>query len=406
MDGHRSVIIDDNWQQKGWDNIVQTLDLYQIYEVLTDEERLIWKTAQEFVQREFLPIITEHHRAGTFPMDIVPRLGRLGFLGSTLPEEYGCAGIGNRAYGLIMQELERGDSGLRSFSSVQSGLVMYPLWRYGSEEHRRRWLPLLARGEKIGCFGLTEPDFGSNPAGMLTQARKADKGYVLHGTKMWITNGSIADVAVVWAKMDGEIHGFLVEKGTPGFIATDIKGKFSLRASVTSELHFEDCLIPFENRLPETDGLKAALACLTQARYSIVWGVIGSALATFHAALEYAKTRGQFGKPIAGYQIIQERLVEMASGITHAQLLAFRLAELKEKDAAEPVMVSLGKRDNVRMAVETARMARSILGASGIVDEYPIMRHIMNLETVSTYEGTHDIHTLILGKHLTGIDAF
>lgn len=385
---------------------METLDLYELYATLTDEERSIWKTAREFVEREFMPVVTEHHRAGTFPLSLIPRMGELGFLGSSLPEEYGCAGVGSRAYGLIMQELERGDSGLRSFSSVQSALVMYPIWRYGSEEQRRRWLPPLAQGRKVGCFGLTEPDFGSNPGGMLTQARKTDRGYVLDGTKMWITNGSIADVAVVWAKLDGEICGFLVEKGTPGFGASEIQGKFSLRASVTSELHFADCLIPPENRLPEAQGMKAPLSCLSQARYSIAWGVVGSALATFHTALEYAKSRVQFAKPIAGYQLIQERLADMASGITHAQLLCFRLAELKDQKKASPTMISMGKRNNVRMAVETARLARSILGANGIVDEYPIMRHIMNLETVSTYEGTDDIHTLILGKHLTGLDAF
>jgi glutaryl-CoA dehydrogenase len=339
-------------------------------------------------------------------MEIITKLGELGFLGSLLPEKYGCAEIKNKAYGLVMQELERGDSGLRSFASVQGALVMYPIWRYGSEVQRQYWLPRLATGEKIGCFGLTEPDYGSNPGGMITRAIERRNGYVLNGTKMWITNGSIADVSVVWAKLDGEIRGFLVERGTPGFETSEIKGKFSLRASITSELNFTDCLIPRENILPESHGLKSPLSCLSQARYGIAWGAIGSALATFHSALEYARTRIQFDKPIAGHQIIQERLVEMASDITHAQLLAFRLADLKDDNRAHPALISLAKRNNVRMALETARRARSILGASGIVDEYPVIRHMMNLESVYTYEGTHDIHTLILGEYITGIEAF
>lgn len=382
------------------------LDLYDIYATLSEEERMIWKTAHDFVDREYLPIIEKHYLENRFPMQVIPRLGALGFFGSALPEKYGCAGINHKAYGLIMQELERGDSGLRSFASVQGGLVMYPIWRYGNEEQRQYWLPRLASGEKIGCFGLTEPDYGSDPGSLITRAEKTDKGYVLNGSKMWITNGTIADIAVVWAKLDGEIQGFLVEKNTPGFTAPEIKNKLSLQASVTSELHFEDCLIPFTNILAEAKGLKAPLSCLTQARYGIAWGAVGSALATFQTALDYAKTRIQFGKPIAGHQIIQERLVEMASDITHAQLLVFRLADLKDKGKAHPVLVSMAKRNNVRMALETARRARSILGASGIVAEYPIMRHMANLESVFTYEGTHDIHTLIMGEYLTELKAF
>ncbi|BBM86111.1 acyl-CoA dehydrogenase family protein [Candidatus Uabimicrobium amorphum] len=383
-----------------------TLDLYKMYETLTTEEQQIWQAAQNFVDKEFMPIISAHHRDATFPVELIPKLGKLGFLGSQLPEEYGCAGINNRAYGLIMQELERGDSALRSVASVQGALVMYPIWRYGSQQQKEHWLPQLAAGEKVGCFGLTEPDFGSNPAGMLTNAKPHKDGFLLNGSKMWITNGNIADVAVVWAKLDGKVHGFLVPKDTPGFTATEIKGKFSLRASITSELSFNDCFIPKENMLPEAQGLKAPLSCLSQARYGIAWGAIGSALATYHCALDYSKTRIQFDKPIASFQLIQQQLVEMASDITHAQLLAFRLAELKDQKQVRPAMISLAKRNNVRMALNTARTARNILAANGIVDEYPIMRHMMNLETVITYEGTHEVHTLILGQHLTGVSAF
>ena len=383
-----------------------TLDLYKMYETLTTEEQQIWQAAQNFVDKEFMPKISQHHRDATFPVEIIPKLGQLGFLGSQLPEEYGCAGINNRAYGLIMQELERGDSSLRSFASVQGALVMYPIWRYGSQQQKEYWLPKLAAGEKIGCFGLTEPDFGSNPAGMRTTAKPHENGFLLNGSKMWITNGNIADVAVVWAKLEDKVRGFLVFKDTPGFTSSEIKGKFSLRASITSELSFNDCFIPAENMLPEASGLKAPLSCLSQARYGIAWGAIGSALATYHCALDYAKTRIQFAKPIAGFQLIQQQLVNMASDITHAQLLAFRLAELKDQGQVRPAMISLAKRNNVHMALEAARTARNILAANGIVDEYPIMRHLMNLETVITYEGTHEIHTLILGQHLTGVSAF
>ncbi len=387
---------------------MKNLDIYQLYEKLSEEEKQIWETTHRFVEKEFLPQITHHHREETFPIELIPKLGEMGFLGPQIPEEYGGQNLGSRAYGLIMQELERGDSGLRSFASVQGALVMYPIWRYGSEEQKKKWLPLLASGQKIGCFGLTEPDHGSNPNGMTTRAQKSEHGYTLNGNKMWITNGSIADIAVIWAKLDGEIRGFLVEKGTPGFKATTMKGKFSLRASITSELNLSECVVSSENilpNLPEGQGLKAPLSCLSQARYGIAWGAIGSALATFHCALEYAQNRIQFGKPIAQHQIIQARLAEMASDITHAQLMAFQLAELKDKKV-HPTQVSLAKRNNVKMAIETARSARTILGGNGIMDEYPIMRHLMNLETVLTYEGTHDIHTLILGQHITGLNAF
>lgn len=384
----------------------QTLDLYKMYETLTTEESQIWQTAKDFVKKEFLPFVQKHHRDETFPLDLIPRLGELGFLGSPLPEKYGCANVNSRSYGLIMQELERGDSGLRSFASVQGALVMYPIWRYGSEEQKSYWLPLLAQGKKIGCFGLTEPDFGSHPSGMLTTAKEVKNGYILNGSKMWITNGSISDVAIVWAKLNDKVHGFLVPKETPGFSSSKIKGKFSLRASITSELNFSDCFIPEENILPEAKGLKAPLTCLSQARYGIAWGVIGSALATYHCACDYAKTRIQFNKPIASFQLIQQQLVEMASNITHAQLLAFRLAELKDSNNITPPMISLAKRNNAQTALNCARTARNILAANGIVDEYPVMRHLMNLETVVTYEGTHEIHTLILGQHLTGVSAF
>jgi glutaryl-CoA dehydrogenase len=381
------------------------LDLYGIESLLSPEEKMIRDTVRDFVDREVLPVIEQHYREGRFPMHIVPRMGELGLFGSTLTG-YGCAGINSVAYGLAMTELERGDSGVRSFSSVQGGLVMYPIYTFGTDEQKERWLPRLARGEAVGCFGLTEPDFGSNPAGMRTRAVRDGDSYVLNGAKMWITNGHIADVALVWARTEEGIQGFLVEKGTPGFSAREIKGKLSFRASFTSELSFEDCRIPAANRLPGAKGLKAALQSLNQARYSIAWGSIGAALACFHAALDYSKERVQFDRPIAGFQLIQEKLVWMATEITKAQLLAYQLGRLKDQGRAEPVQISMAKMNNVATALETARTAREILGANGISDEYPVIRHMCNLESVKTYEGTHQIHTLIIGQHLTGLSAF
>jgi glutaryl-CoA dehydrogenase len=383
----------------------KALDYYQVDSLLTEEERLIRDTIRSFVSERVIPRIEKHYREGTFPKELVPQLAELGTLGSSL-QGYGCAGLGPVAYGLIMQELERGDSGLRSFVSVQGGLVMYPIHAFGSEDQKERWLPAMARGEKIGCFGLTEPDFGSNPSGMLTRAVKKGDRYVLNGTKAWITNGTIADVAVVWAKLDGEIQGFLVEKGTPGFSSKDHEGKFSLRASVTSELAFQDCSIPLESRLPKAEGLKAALSCLNQARYGIAWGVIGSALAVFDEALEYSKTRIVFDKPVAGFQLQQRKLVWMANEITKGQLLCLQLGRMKEAGKATPQQVSLAKMNNCHVARECAKLGREILGANGVTDEYQVGRHLCNIESVYTYEGTHDIHTLIVGQDLTGIAAF
>jgi glutaryl-CoA dehydrogenase len=330
----------------------------------------------------------------------------MGVFGATL-KGYGCAGLDNVAYGLIMQELERGDSGLRSFASVQSGLVMYPIYAYGSEAQKEKWLPRLQSGEALGCFGLTEPDHGSDPGSMATRAVKKGNEYVLNGTKLWITNGSVAEVAVVWAKGDdGEIGGYLVERGTPGFSTLDIHGKFSMRASITSELAFADCKIPLENKLPNVKGLRGPLGCLSQARYGIAWGAIGAAMGCYDWALKYSQQRIQFGKPIGSFQLVQQKLVWMITEITKAQLLCLRLGQLKDEGKARPQQISMAKRNNVQMALDTARMARDILGAAGIVDEHPIIRHMMNLETVNTYEGTHDIHTLIVGRDITGLDAF
>jgi glutaryl-CoA dehydrogenase len=381
-------------------------DYYNVDALFTAEEKLVRDTVRDFVNSEVLPIIEKHYEAGTFPMDMVKKMADIGLFGITLPQEYGCAGASYTAYGLAMQELERGDSGFRSFASVQSSLVMYPIYTYGSETQRSTWLPRLAAGEVIGCFGLTEPDHGSNPNGMITTAKKTDGGYLLNGAKMWITNGTLADVAVVWAKLDGVVRGFLVEKGTKGFSAPEMKGKHSLRASVTSELVFQDCEIPEENLLPNVQGLKGPLGCLTQARYGIAWGAIGAAMACYESALNYAKTRIQFGRPIAGFQLVQEKLVWMLNEITKAQLLAERCGKLKDAGEITPQHVSMAKRNNVWMALEVARLAREIHGANGILNEYPVMRHAANLESVKTYEGTHDIHTLILGADITGIPAF
>jgi glutaryl-CoA dehydrogenase len=384
----------------------QGVDYYQADGLLSEEEILVRDTIRDFVDEQVLPIIEHHNRAASFPIELVPAMGKLGMLGATLPEQYSCAGMNNVAYGLVMQELERGDSAIRSFASVQSALVMYPIFTFGSEKQRVRWLPLLAKAEKIGCFGLTEPDFGSNPAGLVTRAERKNGYFVLNGAKMWITNGTISDVAVVWAKLDGVVHGFLVEKGTKGFSAPEMKGKHSLRASVTSELIFQDCEIPEENLLPRSKGLKCALMCLDQARYGIAWGGIGAAMACYDAALQYAKSRIQFDKPIASFQLIQNELVYMITEITKAQLLCLQLGRLKDQGKARHTHVSLAKRNNVDIALNIARRARDILGANGILDEYPVMRHMNNLESVKTYEGTHNMHTLIVGEDLTGISAF
>jgi glutaryl-CoA dehydrogenase len=384
----------------------QGVDYYNVEGLLSEEEILVRNTVREFVEENVLPVIEKHNRAGTFPMDLVPKMAELGMFGSNLPPKYGCAGMNNVAYGLVMQELERGDSGVRSFASVQSALVMYPIYTFGNDEQKDKWLPKLASGVAIGCFGLTEPDHGSDPAGMITRAEETNDRYVLNGAKMWITNGTLADVAVVWAKLNGVINGFLVEKGTKGFTAPEMTGKHSLRASVTSELIFQDCEIPKRNRLPNTDGLRSPLMCLNQARYGIAWGGIGAAMACYDTALNYAKARIQFDKPIASFQITQEKLVHMLTEITKAQLLCLQLGRLKDKGILRFQQVSMAKRNNVAMALDVARMAREILGANGILDEYPVMRHMANLESVKTYEGTHEMHTLIVGEDITGIPAF
>ena len=382
------------------------LDYFNSESLLSEEEIMIRNSVRDFVSEEIIPIIEKHYREGTFPYKLIPKIAELGLLGANLPQKYGCAELNNVAYGLVMQELERGDSGIRSFVSVQSALVMYPIFTFGSEEQKDYWLPLLCKGEKIGCFGLTEPDFGSNPSGMITKAEIKDGGYILNGAKMWITNGTIADVAVVWAKLDGVVHGFLVEKGTKGFTAPEMKGKHSLRASITSELILEEVFVPEKNRLPHTKGLKSALMCLNQARYGIAWGVVGSMLACYESALNYAKSRIQFDKPIAAFQITQEKLVYMVTEITKAQLLNIQLGRMKDKGTLKHTHVSLAKRNNCEKALDIARVAREILGANGILDEYPVMRHSANLESVKTYEGTHEMHTLIIGEDITGIQAF
>ena len=383
------------------------IDFLGISEHFTDEETMVQKMAHEFVSKEVMPVIEENYKKGTFPKELISKISSQGFLGCNLPVEYGCGGMSSTAYGLICQELERADSGVRSFVSVQGSLVMYPIYAYGSEEQRKKWLPELAKGKKIGCFGLTEPNFGSNPSGMLTNAKKVDGGYILNGSKMWITNGSIADVAVVWAKDDdGIVRGFLVEKEFKGFTAPIMKGKWSLRASITSELVLEDVFVPDENLLPNVKGLKGPLGCLNQARYGIGWGAIGAAMNLYEVALKYSKDREQFGRPIAGFQLIQEKLVWMLNEITKGQIIAMQVGRNKDNKSLKHPQVSLIKRNNVWVARECAKLAREILGANGVTSDYPIMRHMMNIESVYTYEGTHEMHTLILGHEITGIQAF
>jgi len=381
------------------------VDFLRLDELLSDEERLVRDTVRAWVTAEFLPRVQEHvRRDGSFPMELVPQIAELGMFGANL-HGFGCAGMNNVAYGLVMQELERGDSGLRSFASVQGSLCMYPIYTYGSDAQKERWLPPMAAGKAIGCFGLTEPDFGSFAQGMRTKAERRGRGWVLNGTKRWITNGTLADIAVVWARTEDGVRGFLVEKGTPGLEARDIKGKFSLRTSVTSELFLKDVEVSEEARLPKAEGMKGPLSCLTQARFGIAWGAIGAAMACYDEAVTYTKERLVQGGPLAGKQLTQQKLAEMLTEITKAQLLALRVGRLKDEHKLEPVMVSMAKRNNVDVALTIARNARDLLGANGIVDDYQAMRHMMNLETVRTYEGTHDVHTLILGEHITGMRA-
>lgn len=381
------------------------VDYFNLDALLSEEEKMVRETTRDFVNAEVLPIIEHHNQAMTFPKELIPKMAELGMFGPTLPEQYGGMGVNNVAYGLMMMELERGDSGLRSFASVQSGLVMYPIFAYGTEEQKMKWLPGLAKGEKIGCFGLTEPDFGSNPGGMITNAKKVDGGYILSGAKMWITNSPISDVAVVWAKLEGVVHGFLVERGFKGFTTPEMKGKLSLRASITGEITLQDVFVPNENLL-NVKGLKGPLSCLTQARYGIAWGVLGAAMECYVTALEYSLSRIQFDKPIASYQMTQEKLVWMLNEITKGQLMCYHMGRMKDSGSMKHTHVSMAKRNNCEIALTICRMAREILGANGILDEYPVMRHANNLESVKTYEGTHEMHTLIIGEDITGIAAF
>jgi glutaryl-CoA dehydrogenase len=377
--------------------------------LLSDDERMARDTARQFIEDNLIPIIEECNREGRFPRELVPQMGQLGFFGANL-HGYGCAGMSNVEYGLVMQEFERGDSGVRSFVSVQSALVMYPIFTFGSDEQKNYWLPKLATGEKLGCFGLTEPDFGSNPGGMRTRAVKSGDEYILNGEKMWITSGSISDVAIIWAKVsdeDDRVRGFLVETDRPGFTAYDVHGKWSLRASVTSGLSLQDVRVPATSLMPGTGGLKSPLMCLNQARYGISWGAIGAAMSCYDTALQYSLLRKQFrDEPIASHQLVQEKLTWMISEITKAQLLSLQVGRMKDEGKVDHQHISMAKRNNVWMALECARMARDILGGNGITDDYPIMRHMMNLESVKTYEGTHDIHTLIIGQSVTGLPAY
>tara|TARA_B000000477_G_scaffold109392_1_gene102298 strand:- start:326 stop:1498 length:1173 start_codon:yes stop_codon:yes gene_type:complete len=382
-------------------------DFYNITDLLSEEELLIQKTAYEFVQSEFMPLINEYYENGTFPLDLSTKLGELGFFGSSLPQSSGGAGVSNVAYGLILHELERGDSGLRSFASVQGSLVMYPIHKFGSDEQKDKWLKDLGSGKKIGCFGLTEPNFGSNPGGMITNCKRDGDDWILNGNKMWITNGSIADVAVVWANDENNvIRGFLVEKGTAGFSSSDVHGKLSLRASITSELSFADVRVPDSSRLPHIEGLKGPLSCLTQARFGIAWGMIGASVDCYNTALNYSKERKQFSKPIAGYQLTQLKLADMVTDITEGQLLVYRLGRLKDEKKMTFQQVSLAKRNNCVIARDIARKCREILGGNGITIDYSPIRHMANIESVFTYEGTHEMHSLIVGEHETGIAAY
>ncbi len=387
--------------------MVNPLDYYQIDETFSSDERAVRDTVRKFVDREVRPIIGEAWLKGEFPMHLIPKMAELGLFGPTLPEEYGGAGLSYTAYGLMMQELERGDSGLRSFASVQSSLAMFAIYKLGTEEQRRRWLPEMAAGKVIGCYGLTEPDAGSDPGAMITRARKTDRGWVLNGVKRWITNGSLSGVAVVWAKDDdGKIQGFLVERGQPGYTAKDMKTKVSMRASVTSELYLDGVEVPESNRLPGAKGLGSALSCLTEARYGISWGVVGAAMDCLKEAADYAATRTVFGKPLAAKQLTQDHLVDMLAKVVNGQLLATRLGQLKTAGRATYAQVSLAKRENTRHALEVARAAREILGANGITVEYNSIRHSVNLETVDTYEGAYEVHSLIIGRDITGEAAF